>query len=268
MNNPQFPAAFDPKVVGLGAPRRYFPVKNLVRVGSLVTSLILSAGSVLVILSGFYSAYLVYQKHGLVMIEPRLTVPVIIALIMLLLALAAGWSAYANWSKGVALYERGFAICNRRGFQQWRWEHITSMTAAVTRHYTLGIYSATTHVYTLLDRKNQRLMLNDIYVDVEELAKAIQDAIFPFLYERAAQQFNAGQMLTFGPALISKKELQIGKKVYPWNEVRQVSIRQGILKVSKDDAGWFGGSNVSASVIPNLNVLLNLLHQVVGLKVE
>ena len=117
-------------------------------------------------------------------------------------------------------------------------------------------------MFTLMDLQNHRFMMSDVFFKVEELAKAIQDAIYPFLYERAAQRYNAGQMLTFGPAVISKDDFQIGKKTYPWSEVRQVSIRQGILKVSKIGGGsWFSGSSVSElAVVPNLNVLLNLIY--------
>lgn len=265
MNNPQLPEAFT-SVIGLGAPKGYFPIKNLNRAGSLAAFFIFLGGSVLVFLYGIYDTYVAYQKHGPAMIDDKLTWPVIIAFILLLLGLAAGRSAYANWNKGVAVYDRGFAVRDRKGIRSWRWEEVVSLTAAVTRHYTNGIYTGTTHIYTLYDRQNERLVLSDFYVKVEELAKAIEQSIFPLLYERTAQQYNAGQMLVFGPVAVSKAGIQIGKKTYPWTDVKQVSIHQGILKVSKKDGGWFSGASVAASAIPNLGVLLNIIHQVVGLK--
>lgn len=252
--------------IGLGAPKRYFPVKNLNRVGSLVAFIIFLGGSILVFLYGLYVAYAAYQKHGPALIVDKLAVPVVIAIIMLLLGLAAGRYALGNWNRGVGVYELGFAIRDRKGIRIWRWEEVISLTSAVTRHYTNGIFTGTTHVYRLFNRQNQRLVLNDIYTKVEELAKAIQDGIFPILYDRAAQQYNAGQILAFGPVVISKDGIQIGKKTYPWTEVQQVSIHRGILKVSKKGGGWFSGASASASVIPNLNVLLNIIYQVVGLK--
>ena len=101
---------------------------------------------------------------------------------------------------------------------------------------------------------------------MEELAITIQDAITPILFNQAAQQYNAGQMLVFGPVTIGKGGIQIGKKTYAWVEVQQVTIQRGILKVSKKEGDWFNGASAPASVIPNLNVLLNIIHQVVGLK--
>lgn len=268
MNESQFPDAFISLVVGLGARRRFFPVKPINRVGSLVIALLLTGGSLLVFVYGLYLAYLAYQQHGLVMIESALAGPLMICLIMLVLAGVAGWAAYANWNKGAALYERGFALRDRKGLQTWRWEDILTMTTAVTRHYTNGIYTGTTHFYTLVDRKGLKLVLGDIYFKVEELAKAIQEAIYPLLYEQAAQQFNAGQTLSFGPVSVSRAGFQVGKKAYPWSEVCQVSIHQGTLKISRNGGGWFNGSSLPASIIPNLNVLLNLIHQTVGLKLD
>jgi hypothetical protein len=265
MDNPQFPEAFN-VVVGMGAPQRYFRIKSLNRIGSLVASFVFLGGAVLVFLYGVYEAYLAYQEHGPATMGNVLTWPVIVAFILFLLALAAGWAAYVNWNKGVALYEQGFVVRDRKGIQAWRWEEIVSLRAAVTRHYTNGIYTGTTHVYTLYNRQNERLVFSDIYVKVEELAKAIEQGIFPHLYERAAQQYNLGQTLAFGPVAISKTGIQISKKVYPWTEVQQVTVQRGFLKVSKKGGGWFSGASAAASAIPNLSVLLNMIHQVVGLK--
>jgi hypothetical protein len=266
MNNPEFPEAFASGVVGMGAPRAYFPIKGFNRVGNLVFFFILVGGAALVFLYGVYEAFAASQNYGLAVIDDKLTGPLIIAAIMFGLGLLAGWGAYTNWNKGVAVYERGFAYRDRKGIQPWGWQEMVSLTAAITRHYTNGIYTGTTHVYTLYNRQNQRLILNDAIKKVEGLAKMIQDAIYPLLYDRSSQQYNSGQPVVFGPVAVSKGGIQIGKKTYPWAEVKEVSIHQGILKVSKKDGGWFSGASAAASAIPNLGVLLSIIHQVVGLK--
>ena len=268
MNTPQFPAAITSRVNDLGMPKLYFPVKKLNRVGSLIACLLLLCSSILIILYGLYVASMAYQKHGLAVLADMLMVPMIIALVLLLLGLAAGWLAYRDWSKGVAVYERGLAIRDRKGLQIWRWEDVVSLTVAITRQHTIGIYTGTTHVYKLFNRHNQRLVLNDTYIHVEELAKTIQDNTFPLLYDQAARQYNAGQRLVFGAVAISQAGIQVGKKTFPWTEVKQISIQQGILKVSHKNGGWLSGVSASVSDISNLNVLLNIIHQVVGLKVD
>ena len=265
MNNTQIPATFN-SIIGLGAPRGYFSVKGWNRWGNLVFFFILLAGALLVFLFGIYDTYMATRQHGPAMIDDKLTIPLGFAFILFAFGFLAGWGAYANWNKGVAAYERGFAYNDRKGIQTWRWEELVSMTSAITRHYTIGIYTGTTHIYRLYNRQNQRLVLSDSITNVEQLAKEIEENIFPLLYAHAAGQYNSGQAMVFGPVAISKSEITIDKKAYPWTDVKEVSIHRGILKVSRKEGGWFSGASAAASVIPNLRVLLTIIQQVVGLK--
>jgi hypothetical protein len=265
MDDPHIPAAFN-TANGLGALLGYYPARKANRWGNLAVCLLLLSGAVLVFLYGIYSSFLAYQLHGPAVIGDKITAPLLIAVLLSGLGLLAGWEAYVNWRKGVAVYERGFACRDRTGLQTWCWDDILAMTSAVTRHYHNGIYTGTTHVYTLLDRQNQRLKLGDSIGRVEDLAKAIDTNIFPRLYPRAVDQYNSGEMLPFGPIAISKQGMTLGKKTYPWGEVKEVSIHHGILRVTRKEGGRFNGARAAASAIPNLRVLLAIIQQVVGLK--
>lgn len=265
MNDPQIPEAFI-SVSGVGASHGYFPVKNWIHWVSLAIFFLLLIGALLVFLFGMVATFVAVRLHGPAMIDDKMTGPLVIAFILFVLGFLAGWSAVATWNKGVAAYEGGFAYNDRKGIQIWRWEDVVSMMSAITRHYTIGIYSGTTHMYTLYNCQNQRLVLSDSFDKVEELAKLIDENIFPLLYGPAADQYNAGQAIAFGPVTISKTGIAIGKKTYPWTDVSEVSIHQGILKVSRKEGGWFSGASAAASAIPNLRVLLTIIQQVVGLK--
>jgi len=261
----QLPEAFS-AVMGLGAPRAWFPVRKWNRVGNLVMAVLLLGGALLAFLYGLYDTYTAYLRHGPAVIDDRLLVPMLIAFVLFLLGLLAVWGAYANWNKGAALYDRGFASRDRKGLRTWTWEDVLSLTSAVTRHYTNGIYTGTTHVYTLFNRKREKLVLNDVFKNVDQLAEEIEQKIFPLLYEPASEKYNSGQSLDFGSILISKTGLQIGKKTFAWAEVKDVSLQRGELKISRKDGGWFSGASISAANIPNLRVLLTIIDQVVGLK--
>lgn len=265
INSLQLPEAFAP-VLGLGAPKAWFPIKPRRRVGNLVMFFLLLGGACLLFFYGLYDTYLAYEQHGPAMIDDILIFPTLIAVILFVLGALAGWSAYTNWNKSVAVYEKGFVLSNRKGVQSWVWEDVVSFTAAVTRHYTNGIYTGTTHIYTLVDKRGERLVLGDAFKEVEQLAELVEQSIFPLLYDRAASQYNSGQTLVYGPVAISKAGIVIGKKTYPWTDVQQVSIQHGILRVSKKDGGWFSGASAAASTIPNLRVLLSMIDQVIGVK--
>ncbi len=265
MNNTQLPEAFQ-SVMGLGAPIRYFPVKKFNRWGNLVIAILLFISAAVITAYGIYDALWWTQHYGPVMFQARIMTPLIIAGILFFIGVLLAWSAYDSWKKGAVVYERGFAYSDRKGIQAWRFEDCASVTAAVTRHYTNGIYTGTTHRYTLLDRQNRHLVLGDALGKVEELDAAIEKGIFPQLYEQAAGRYNAGETLVFGPVSLNKNGLQIGKKAFSWPEVGAVSVQRGILQVSKKDGGWFSGANTSVAVIPNLRVLLSLIDQIVGIK--
>lgn len=233
---------------------------------SLVLAVFLLGGAALLVLYGVYEAYIWSQQYGPAMIDDKLTGPLIIAGIMFLFGGWAGWSAYSNWNKSLVIYDRGFAYRDRKGIQTWQWINVTSITAAITRHYTNGIYTGTTHVYTLYNNQSEKIVLNDSFKKVEEVAGIIENNVYPLLYERAVQVYNSGQTLTFGPVAINKGGILIGKKNYPWTEVKQVSINNGYVKVSKKDGGWFSGASAAAAAIPNLKIMLSIVNQVVGVQ--
>jgi len=265
MDSPPLPEAFR-SVSGLGVLQDYFPLRQLNRWGGLLFLGVLLVAAAAVLAYGGYEAYAWSQRYGPALIDDKLTIPLLIASALFLLALLEAWTVIASWNKRVAIYERGFVARDRKGFQTWRWEDVTRLYAAVTRHYANGIYTGTSHVYTLVHAQGKRLVLNDAYVRVEELGKLIDQKTLPILYERASGQYNAGQTLPFGRLTLSKAGIQIGKKTYQWGEIEQVSIRRGILRVAKKDGGWFSGASASVSAIPNLRVLLSMIDQIVGIK--
>lgn len=179
MLTPSIPEGFPAIMTGLGTPERYFPIRKLNKLGSLVACILLILASIAVFVYGVYRTYTAYMQHGASVIGGQLTVPLFIAIGLCLLGLWAGWSAWSNWIRGALLYEKGFVVRSRQGVQNWAWTDIASIQARITRHYTNGIYTGTTHEYTLVNRQNERLRINDAFVKVEELAGVIEQNVFP-----------------------------------------------------------------------------------------
>jgi hypothetical protein len=262
--NSQPPKTFFPGT-GLGTPRGYYPIKAWNRWASLLFSMAMLGLSALVLLVGMYDTYVAFQQHGPAMIDDVLVAPFWITMGLFVLGLLAGWSAVTRWNKGVAVFEEGFAVRNWKGIQLWRWQDVVSMTSAVTSHSILGIHTGTTHHYDFTNSRKQRLFLTDSISKVEQLAQNIDQRTYPLLYEIAAAHFNAGQSIPFGRIRISRSGIVVGRRTYPWMDVKAVSIQHGILKVSGKEAGWFSGTRLAISGIPNARVLLTILEHLVGL---
>ncbi len=251
---------------GLGRPLAYHPARNLDRWGSLMLLLAFLTGAAAACSYGGYQAYLGTQTYGPAVIDDRLAVPLGLAAGLSLLALLGAWLVLAAWRRAAVVYEGGFALRDLRGVRLWRWADVDELRLAVTRHYAIGIYTGTTHAYVILDHRHTRLAFTDAYARVEELGRAIEENTFPILYPRAAAAYNAGETLVFGPVSLTKTSLQVGRKEFPWSEIDQVSVRRGILAVSRKDGGWFSGSSTSVAAVPNLRVLLSVIDQIVGIK--
>jgi hypothetical protein len=254
-------------LMGMGSVQAVFPVRKMSKWGSLIVGVLSLLATGLIFLMGIWYVYDRTSQYGPAVLLDSLIAPLVIAVIAFLIAFFSLWSAISNWKKAVVVYQNGFAYSDRKGVQDWRWEDVESLTAAITRHYTNGIYTGTTHVYTLRKRDSTRLVLNDTISKVESAADSIRQGAFAVLYPRYAQAYNTGQTVVFGPVALSKANgIQIGKKTYPWSEVAKVSINKGFVQVAKKGGGWFSGASAAASQIPNLEVMLHIINQIIGVK--
>ena len=252
-------------VVGLGSPKQLYPVRKSSKWGNIIGAVLLLVGGGAVLLWGLVDTYTRWQANGPAVIVKTITAPLVIFGFALVFGIILAYSAFANWKKAVVLYDNGFALQDHKGIHTARWDEVASMTSAVTRHYTNGIYSGTTHVYTILKKDSSKVIINDSIQKVEEVATQIRTGAYPLLYQLYAQAYNTGKPLSFGPVVVSKANgLQIGKKSYPWDQVAKVSIQKGFVQVAKKGGGWFSGASAAASAIPNLEVMLSIIDQVVG----
>ncbi|MEJ5224140.1 MAG: DUF6585 family protein [Anaerolineales bacterium] len=265
LSSAQLPEVFA-SVFGLGAPVAYYPVNKWNRWGSLAAGLIFFFGGALAGLFGLYYAYSQSQQYGPAVFMNNLLPFAIGAGIAVLLGLFGFWSAYDNWSRAVVLYNDGLAYHDNKGLQLWRWDEVAEFFFSITRHYTNGVYTGTTYVYTLHKTDGAKLSFDNKYGkdDIPKLGGAIEKAVLPIQYKRAADAYNAGQVVAFGPVAISKEGITISKKMYPWDEVAKISLENGMLSVAKKGGGWFSGAAASVSSIPNVAALLTMIDQIIG----
>jgi uncharacterized protein DUF6585 len=261
----QLPEAFS-SVFGLGTPVAFFPAGKGARWGGLSAAIIFLLGSFVVVGVGLFTTFSDVQQYGPAMLSKDIGAPLIFGGVLFLIALFAGWYAYTNWNRAVAVYSNGFAYNDNKGLQTWHWEEVDQFLAAITRHYTNGIYTGTTYTYTLRKADGGKVVFDNRIKKVQDLGPMIERATTPNLHKRAVDAYNVGQTVLFGPVALNKGGITFGKKSYPWSEVAQVSINKGILQVSKKGGGMFSGASAAASTIPNLAVLLSIVDQVVGVK--
>ena len=174
---------------------------------------------------------------------------------------ACAWSIFntlRTWKLAVGRYDNGLGVVGNSGVQQVRWDQISEIYQQVTRHYTNGVYTGTTHRYTIIvDGKKQ--VFDDKLKGVEDLGNAIQEGVTNVLFPRYATAINNGQRVNFGPLGLDKQNIYSGNKSLPWAEIKAVKIQRGTISIKKE-GGWFNWSAVTVPQVPNFWIFYSLIR--------
>ncbi|HBG74070.1 MAG: hypothetical protein A2X25_08265 [Chloroflexi bacterium GWB2_49_20] len=263
MTPSELPEEFS-SMAGFGELVNFFPARKIKFWLPVIYGTVFLIISLASFLFGITMSSQEIRQHGTIVVGSLLFWPGIIALTAFLLAVWMAWLAYTRWGLSAAVYQNGFAFNNRKGLHTWFWQDVVSLYMAVTRHYTNGIYSGTTHVYSIVNKNGKCLVLNDVINKVEEMAGLIEEYIYSGLYSQASQSYNSGKKLAFGNVILDAGGIGIGKKEYAWNQVERVFLRQGVLHIVRKDGSFFKNARVRVAAIPNFRVLISILEQGCG----
>jgi hypothetical protein len=164
----------------------------------------------------------------------------------------------------VLLFDKGFTqdIDNKRSDVPW--SEVGTVWQNVTKHYTNGVYTGTTHIYTILTTSGKRFIWNDKIKNVEQLGGTMQSAVTKIRLPEVFAAYQSGQTISFGKLAVNLTGLSKGNQVVPWSEIKAVEIQKGYIRVKKQDS-WFNFANVPTSSIPNLFIFLSLVDKIIGI---
>lgn len=262
----QLPEAFS-SVTGLGTPVDYFPLSKTNRLVFPIMAAAMIIASAITCGWGADAGYGGYMRYGLASVYDLVSVPVIFTAGLFIGGIATAVYVLVNRSRCVVAYEKGLVYQDRHGLQPVRWEEIGEFYLSITRHFSYGIPTGTSYRYTVKKPGGGKLVFDNGIQNVQHLGGLIGRSILPIQYKLAADVYNSGQTASFGPVAVNRAGLTISKKTYPWNEIEQVSVHDGVFKVSKKGGGWFSGASTPVASIPNLEAMLSIIDQVVGVKV-
>jgi hypothetical protein len=166
---------------------------------------------------------------------------------------------YRSWR--VYVCADGFVFKRGNKIDAFRWDQIESMWQAVTRRYSYGVYTGSTHKYTIRRKDGVQVVLNDRFADVEQLGTTISQAITNLLLPQVVAAYNAGQTIAFGPFSISLQGVSNGQESLPWSQIKEMGVKQGIVTVRKEGK-WLNWSTIRASQVPNIFVFMALVNYV------
>lgn len=247
------------EVVGLGALKQQWVNAGRGKWVSLAVGVLLVLAAPALGLLAVLLGYNAYNNSGVSRVDNAVIPPLIVGAICFGLGALILLNSWRTWNLAVGLYEHGVAYRRRGPVQQFRWDDIDAVWQAVTKHYTNGVYTGTTHLYTVQTRDGQKAVFNDQFgKSIDQLGRALQQASAERLLPRYWQGLQSGQKLTFGPLGLDRYKLYAGNKELPWNEIKAIKIERGVISVKKDK-GWFNWASATVPQIPNFFVFYELV---------
>ncbi|HUN23619.1 MAG TPA: hypothetical protein PK299_10855 [Anaerolineales bacterium] len=197
---------------------------------------------------------------------------IFVIVVGLWLGLLYGLSGLAqHWGQKIAVCEHGLALENASRTVAMRWEHLHSIRASVTRHYTNGIYTGTTHNYWCKSADGSEILLdNQLGKDVEKFYDSARRHTVEARYQRTLQTITQGKTVSFSSVLVNTTHLFIGKKTIPVANIRKLAAEKGYLQIHYEDvgkirAGKITQESVAVGLTDNFDILWALLHQLAKL---
>jgi len=246
-------------VVGLGPMKTEYLYSGRAKWFSLIFGLIFFFASPLLVLLAAYLAYDAYNQHGIRPAEQAGIAPLFLAGITFVIGALVLFNVWRNWPLAAALYENGLAYNDRKGMQQVRWDQIESVWQSIVKHYHNGVYTGTTHTYTVRTNDGQKIILDDRFKKVEDLGNAVLKSSSNALWPKYWQMAQSGQRIPFGPLALDNQKIYSGKKELLWSDIKAIKIQRGVISVSKKDGGWFAWTTASVPQIPNFYVFYELV---------
>lgn len=178
------------------------------------------------------------------------------------LLMLESWWRYQQMK--VLIFNDGFTEDKNGKLSDVRWRDVNAVWQNVTKHYYNGVYTGTTHIYTIQTSDGKRFIWKDTIKNVENLGEIMQNAVTNIRLPEAFNAYESGQTVSFGPLAVNLTGISKGNQTVPWTEVKGVQIEKGYIRVKKQ-GGWFNFANVPASSIPNLFIFLSLVDKIVGI---
>lgn len=161
----------------------------------------------------------------------------------------------------VAVHEGGIVHSHGARTQIIPWEEISSVTLTSAEENQKN--GRATPVYTIdLRDHSQIIYTNKEIKDVEQLGNIIIEKTSALILPQVRLKYENGEKADFGRLCVNREGLRYGKNTLSWSEIKGVKVSEGYISVNKEGE-WSRWSKINASSVPNLQVFLTLVNEIV-----
>jgi hypothetical protein len=165
----------------------------------------------------------------------------------------------------VSIHPYGISKQTWLGAKEMRWEDVERFYYSVTERHGKFIPPGPHYHFKLVDREGHKVAFSNAVERPSELGQRLIESTFQAMYGKAAQVFNSGAELEFGPITLSRQRgLRIrrlcGYKEIPLDQLSEHRLENGRLYILKRGDKRVTGPCISR--IPNVFVLVGLLNAI------
>jgi hypothetical protein len=155
----------------------------------------------------------------------------------------------------------------------YSWDKVVQMYLGSTRHYVNGGYTYTSYSSTVILSDGGKLSLTGMFTDpalsrrkrptandeheIFMLMSAASKVVSQEQLPDAVARLERGEKLTFGDITISLAGVDTAKGLIPWNGIKDVQARQGVITI-KQAGKFFPLSSQPVAKIPNAQLFFML----------
>ena len=187
----------------------------------------------------------------------------LISLLFIGLGLASFIVMYLRRNLHIYVCPEGLLYVNGDKADVIRWDQIEVVWTQVTKRYYNGVYTGTTHLYTVRRGDGATFKFSDKFHKVGDLGTIIERETSRRLLPKAIAAYNAGMPVTFGKLTVSQQGVSNGKELLPWYQIKGIQVNRGIVTVSKEGK-WLNWASIAVSRTPNIFVFMGLVNYVVN----
>lgn len=163
----------------------------------------------------------------------------------------------------VYVFSHGFVFTRGGQPDIVRWEEIqTIWHQAKSRNY--GEYGREVrHIYTIECFDGRRVVFDDKIKKVEKLGNLLGEQMTNAIWPRALADYNAGNVIPFGPLSVSQQGVSSGVARLPWAAIKEIKFDGEEVKIHQKGKllNW---AKVPVGDIPNVSLFLALTRSVLG----
>lgn len=169
----------------------------------------------------------------------------------------------------LAIFQNGLVLQRKKGATIMFWKEIKSFYEQEMR-WPGGLLAAVEldHAIQLETDTRQKMKLNGVFRDVTSLARAVRQAVHPYLLTRAERILARHEPVSFGNLVLHHGGLDNRKRKLSWPDVESIKVEEGLVRVlTIRQAGrkqaWY---TRALGQFPNVDVFLALANRFVQRK--